>query len=91
MDERPAIIFHRKVLERYRELKKKAENIAGPRVADLLAYPIKQDILVKGGVSGVTCGTFGESICLAVWVGDRYRREEATVSPRVGLSTHARP
>lgn len=48
------------------KLKKKTENIAGLQIADLLAYPLKQDILMKGGIQGVNCGTFGETLCQAV-------------------------
>ncbi|NNN06623.1 MAG: DUF3800 domain-containing protein [Elusimicrobia bacterium] len=63
-----AAAFKEVFTSRELKLKKKAENIAGLQVADLLAYPLKQDILVKGGVSGVTCGAFGERICAAVRV-----------------------
>ena len=63
-----AASFQEVFTSRELKLKRKTANIAGLQVADLLAYPIKQDILAKGGVAGVTCGFFGERLCLAVKV-----------------------
>lgn len=48
------------------KLKKKIANIAGLQMADLLAYPIKQDILTKDGIAGVSQGDFGEKLCASV-------------------------
>lgn len=48
------------------KLKKKIANIAGLQMADLLAYPIKQDILTKDGIAGVSQGDFGEKLCTSV-------------------------
>ncbi len=48
------------------KLKKKTANIAGLQLADLLAYPLKQDILINDGITGVTPGAFGVTLCGSV-------------------------
>jgi len=58
--------FQRVLTSRELKLKRKAANIAGLQMADLLAYPLKQDILVKNDVPGVSHGDFGEKLCGSV-------------------------
>lgn len=58
--------FQRVFTSRELKLKRKAANIAGLQVADLLAYPLKQDILAKDGILGVNQGDFGEKLCVSV-------------------------
>ncbi len=47
------------------KLKPKTQNIAGLQIADLLAHPVKQEILAEEGRI-VAADTFGQSICEAV-------------------------
>lgn len=58
--------FQQVLTSREIKLKKKTANIAGLQVADLLAFPLKQDMLIKDGISGVSPGPFGERLCQAV-------------------------
>jgi hypothetical protein len=59
--------FFQKVLSsREIKLKPKNKNIAGTQLADLLAYPIKQEILLDNNQIASISGTFGEKICGAV-------------------------
>lgn len=61
-----AAAFREVLTSRELKLKKKTENIAGLQVADLLAYPLKQDILAEKGAAGASLGSFGRKICEAV-------------------------
>lgn len=48
------------------KLKKKASNITGLQIADLLAYPLRQDILADSGIAEISQGQFGAKLCSAV-------------------------
>lgn len=45
------------------KLKPKSSNIAGLQLADLLAYPVKQSILIDNKKIGQTRNTFSDHIC----------------------------
>lgn len=48
------------------KLKRKEENIAGLQIADVLAYPMRQDILIEHGRLAEPGSTFGRQIAAAV-------------------------
>jgi hypothetical protein len=56
--------FFQKVLtSKEIKLKTKFVNIAGLQVADLFAYPLKQEILIEKGICAAGSEIFGQSIC----------------------------
>jgi len=48
------------------KLKNKSANIAGLQLADILAYPIKQDALIQKGLITAGGDYFGKEVCKAV-------------------------
>lgn len=71
--------FFQKVLtSKEIKLKKKEANIAGLQIADILAYPLKQQILVENGVvpPETLRGKFAEELIAAVE--DKYNRQVYT-------------
>jgi len=63
---RPPSFFQNALSSRKLKLKPKSANIAGVQFADLLAHPIKQDILLEKGRIASLGGVFGPKICTAV-------------------------
>jgi hypothetical protein len=61
-----AAFFQRVLTSKETKLKPKSANIAGLQVADLLAHPCKQEILVAEGRIQDTGGPFGKEICRCV-------------------------
>jgi hypothetical protein len=61
-----ASFFQKTLTTREIKLKRKNANIAGLQLADLLAYPIKQDILVKVNRISEPGDVFGKVICEVV-------------------------
>lgn len=62
------------------KLKPKEKNIAGLQLADLLAYPIKQEILIENGCISTVGDVFGRKICEAIK--DKYDRHFYTGETR---------
>lgn len=62
---RRASFFQHGLSSKELKLKPKKANIAGIQFADLLAHPIKQDILLEYGKIASITGTFGHKICIA--------------------------
>ncbi len=58
--------FQRAVTSKQLKLKPKSANIAGLQVADLLAYPCKQEILVDEGRLDDPGDVFGREICRCI-------------------------
>jgi len=63
---REASFFQRTLTSKEIKLKPKTANIAGLQLADLLAYPIKQDILVEEGKIFDPGDVFGKRICQVI-------------------------
>ena len=63
---RAAGFFQQALTSKEIKMAKKQANISGPQIADLLAHPIKQEILISDGVAGVTLGSFARQICQAI-------------------------
>jgi len=61
-----AAFFQRVLTSRQLKLKPKSANIAGLQVADLLAYPCKQEILVDEGRLDDPGDVFGREICRCI-------------------------
>ena len=57
-----------------RSSKSKTANIAGLQLADILAYPIKQDILFEEGRIEKVKGNFSEKLCKVAE--SKYNRHE---------------
>lgn len=55
--------FQRALTSREIKLKPKSANVAGLQVADLLAYPVKQDILSERGLIPDPGNVYGREIC----------------------------
>ena len=60
---REAAFFQRALTSKEIKLKPKTANIAGLQLADLLAYPIKQDILFEEDRISDPGDVFGKKIC----------------------------
>lgn len=75
---KPAGFFQRALTSKEIKLKPKSANIAGLQVADLLAYPLKQQILMENSriAPGAWKGRFGEKIAAAVQ--NKYNRQSYT-------------
>jgi len=63
---RGAKFFNSVLTSREIKIKPKTSNIAGLQVADLLAYPIKQEILVRNGIIQDPGEVFSKKICEAI-------------------------
>jgi len=63
---RAASFFNKTLTSKEIKLKPKIANIAGLQVCDLLAYPIKQEILFENKRTADSGDVFGKSICAAV-------------------------
>jgi hypothetical protein len=61
-----AAFFQRALTSKEIKLKPKQANIAGLQIADLLAYPCKQEILVAQGKIEDPGEVFGREICRCV-------------------------
>ena len=70
---RNAKFFQRALTSGELKLKPKSANIAGLQAADLLAYPVKQDILLKNRRISDPGNTFGAKICDVIR--DKYNRQ----------------
>jgi hypothetical protein len=71
---REATFFQQVLTSKEVKLQKKQANIAGLQVADLLAHPLKQNILQEARVEGISLGLFGMKVCQAV--ASKYSRQE---------------
>ncbi|MGC8787605.1 MAG: DUF3800 domain-containing protein [Anaerolineae bacterium] len=60
---RDATFFQRVLTSKEIKLKRKEANIAGLQIADLLAHPAKQNLLVREGRISEHDDVFGEEIC----------------------------
>jgi hypothetical protein len=58
--------FQRALTSRELKLKKKSDDIGGLQLADLLAHPVKQEILNDHQKIQLTGTTFGERLCAAI-------------------------
>lgn len=63
---REATFFQKPLTSHEIKLKPKSANIAGLQVADLLAYPVKQDILTRWNRISAPEGTFSNDVLLAI-------------------------
>ncbi len=63
--QREAAWFQRALTSHEIKLKPKSKNVAGLQLADLIAHPVKQEILVERGVIGLK-PSFGQQICQAL-------------------------
>lgn len=69
--------FFQKVLtSKEIKLEKKEANIAGLQIADILAHPVKQNILVEHNISGISEGSFGSQICRVI--APKYNKQKYT-------------
>lgn len=73
---RGAAFFKRALTSKDVKLEKKRSNISGLQVADLLAHPIKQDILRVHGTAEIPVGDFANQICKAI--ASKYNKQEYT-------------
>ncbi|MBT9141140.1 MAG: hypothetical protein DDT30_01727 [Dehalococcoidia bacterium] len=65
--------FQQALTSREVKVKPKSANIAGLQVADLLAYPVKQEILMDEGRISDPGGIFGKDICRVITT--KYNRQ----------------
>ncbi len=65
--------FQQTLTSREVKVKPKSANIAGLQVADLLAYPVKQEILMDEGRISDPGGIFGKDICRVITT--KYNRQ----------------
>lgn len=70
---REATFFQKPLTSQEIKLKPKSANIAGLQVADLLAYPVKQDILTRENRISAPEGTFSNDVLLAI--NSKYNRQ----------------
>ncbi len=75
-----ADFFRRALTSKQLKLKKKEANIAGLQLADLLAYPVKQQILQENDRVEEAAQTFGNTLAQAIE--DKY--DHHAHSARVG-------
>lgn len=68
-----ASFFQRVLRSRELKIKDSSANIAGLQVADQLAHPVKQEILMEKKVIFDCRATFGKSVCRAIW--PKYHRQ----------------
>ncbi len=73
---RGSAFFRQALTSKEIKLEKKQANIAGLQIADLLAHPIKYNILQDQGIPGITLGDFAKQICQAI--DQKFNRHEFT-------------
>lgn len=76
---RRAAFFQGVLTSKEIKLKPKHANIAGLQLADLLAYPLKQEILIENGRLPNTEDVFGKRICESI----RYKYNRQVYADRV--------
>jgi len=76
---RDAEFFRRVLTSKEMKLKPKSANIAGLQVADLLAYPCRQEILIAEGRIEDPGDVFGKEVCRCIASKYNRRRADARV------------